>query len=153
MVFRTYTDEVTRRGDNFQSYEAAEAILQGQAVALDETAAGERIVRVADTQGESAIGFAQHDAAAGEDINVARDGCEVRATSATGTIEMGDPVTVADAADAAKEPGEVETATETQVSDGTAAGTLGDYLLGYAVSDDAGAHGDVWVEVNAGGRV
>lgn len=135
MVFRTYTDEVRRQGTNTKSFEAAEAILQGQLVKLDTDSAG-RTVEPSDTDGEAGIiGFAEYDAAAGDDVSVCMTGCEVRATSGTGTVTSGDPVA---SHGGTGEEGEVDTA------------ATGDTPIGIAIADDNGDGGDVWVIVDAG---
>lgn len=136
MVFRTYTDEVVREGDNIKTFEAAEAILQGQLVELDTGSAG-RTVEPSDADGGAAIGFAIADAAVGADVGVAMTTCIVRATSATGTISSGDAIA---SHGATGEEGEVDT------------GAVGDYIVGFAVADDAGANDDVWVYVDLAGQ-
>lgn len=140
MVFRTYTDEVRREGDNTKSFEAAEPILQGQLVKLDTDSPG-RTVEPSDTDGEAIIGFAEYDAAAGQDVSVCLTGTVVRATSATGTITSG--TYVASGGGVTGEEGEVK------------AHAAGEHTVGVALEDDAGANGDVWVYVDlgAGGEV
>ena len=150
MAFRTYADQVLLEGDNTKTFEAAEPIQQGQLVKLDTDSAG-RTVEPADADGEQTIGFAIYSVAAGEQVAVAMDGCVVRATSATGTVASGNFVT--SGGGGTGEEGEVMAATQTTVSDGTAAGTKGDYVIGFAVEDDAGAHDDAIVYVNTGGLV
>lgn len=137
MVFRTYTEEVVREGDFFHSFEAAEAVMQGQLVKLDTDAAG-RTVEPSDTDGEAAIGFAQYDAEAGAEVSVALPGCIVRATSGTGTIASQDLVA---SHGGTGEEGEVDTA------------EAGDTPIGVAVADDAGGGEDVWVYVTFGGAL
>lgn len=144
MVFRTYTDDVLIDGENTRRYEAAEAILAGQTVKADQDSAG-RTVEPSDADGEAVLGVALQDAAAGQQVTVARDGCIVRATSGTGTIASGDPVA---SHGATGEEGELDTAVE---SDATVATPVeGDFILGWANADDAGANDDVIVEINLG---
>lgn len=130
MVFRTYTDDVLIDGENTRKFEAAEAILAGQLVELD--AAAGRTVEPSDADGALAVGFAIADAAAGQMVAVATAGCIVRATSATGTIASGELVA---SHGATGEEGELDSA------------AAGDYPIGQALQDDAGANDDVVVLV------
>lgn len=148
MVFRTYEEQVLQEGDASHTFEAAEAVEQGQLVKADVDNSG-RTVEPSDTDGEPALGFALYSAAAGEDVAVALPGCVVRATSATGTIASGDYVS--SAGGAGGEEGELQTATNTTTSDGTAAGTEGTDIVGIALADDAGVNDDVIVYVTHGG--
>jgi hypothetical protein len=136
MAFRTYTDDVLIDGDNVRSYEAAEAVSQGQLVEADTGSAG-RTVEPSDADGGSAVGFALHDASSGDMIAVAGQGCVVRATSGTGSIASGEYVA---SHGASGEEGELATA------------VVGDYVVGFALSDDAGTNDDVVVEVILGGQ-
>jgi predicted RecA/RadA family phage recombinase len=98
----------------------------------------EETVEPSDADGEVVYGVALHDAAAGEQVTVARDGTKVRATSGTGSVASGELVA---SHGATGEEGEVASAAS------------GDYVLGVAVADDAGTNDDVRVEINLGGQV
>lgn len=139
MVFRTLAEDVlidSGHNANLRSYYAEEAVLAGQVVKLGTT--NDEAVEPSDTDGELVVGVALTDAAAGEQVTVARDGCKVRATSATGTVAGGELVA---SHGATGEEGEVDSA------------TTADYYLGIAVADDDGANDDVLVEINIGGPV
>lgn len=136
MVFRTLTEDVLIDSGvdaNLRSYEAEEAILAGQVVKMGTT---DEQVQPSDTDGEVVVGVAVEDAAAGNQVTVARDGCKVRATSATGTVESG--TYVQSGGGATGEEGEVM------------AKAAGNPYLGIAVTDDVGANDDVLVEINIG---
>lgn len=148
MVFRTYVDDVLIEGDATHTFEAAEAIEQGQLVKADLNNTG-RTVEPSDTDGEPALGFALYSVSAGEDVAVAMEGTVVRATSGTGTIVSG--AYLSSAGGVTGEEGEVQTATDTVMSDGTAAGTEGTDIVGIALEDDDGANDDVIVYVTFGG--
>lgn len=133
MVFRTLTEDVLIDSGvdaNLRSYEAETAVLAGQVVRHG--TADESVIPSA-TDGEDVLGVAVEDAAAGQQVTVARDGCKVRATSSTGTIGMGDWVA---SHGGTGEDGTVDTA------------VVGDAKLGVAVAADAGANDDVLVEIN-----
>jgi hypothetical protein len=133
MAFRTYTDEVLIAGDALHSFTAEEAVQQGQLV---KPGAADSSVEPSDTDGEFAIGFAQYDAAAGEMVSVATGGCIVRATSGTGSVSAGAPVT---SHGGTGEEGEL-----------AAAAATGDKTVGVALADDAGTNDDVVVLVDLG---
>lgn len=133
MAFRTYTQEVVDAGEDLRGFTANSAIKQGQLVTL----AGDYAVDPSSTDGESALGFAAYDAAAGEEVLVALDGTEVLATSGTGAIAAGDLVT---SHGGTGEPGEVATA------------ATGDYPIGVALEADSGDGDDVRVYVQTGGQ-
>lgn len=132
MTFPTYTTNVVKEGhDNIRTFEAAEAVTQGQAVKLDGNNAG-RTVEPSDTDGEKCIGFAVYDASSGEEVAVAINGAVVRAVSATGSISSGDWV----ASDGGtSDEGELETAAS------------GDHPIGIALADDTGTGTEASVEV------
>jgi predicted RecA/RadA family phage recombinase len=135
MVFRDVTDDVLIDSGvdaNLRSYTAEEAVLAGQVV---KAGAAAESVEPSDTDGEDVLGVALEDAAVGDQVTVARDGCKVRATSATGTVSAGDFVA---SHGATGEEGEVDTK------------AAGEAYLGVAVADDAGANDDVKVEINIG---
>lgn len=145
MAFRDYTDKVVESGDALLSYTANEAVKRGQLVKV----LGEDLgVAPSDADGEEAIGFATQTVSAGDTVTVATSGCEVVATSGTGTIARGDFVA---SYGLTGNEGEVDTATKTVMSDGAAAGTRGDYIVGMAIENDVGANDDVRVLVDLGG--
>jgi hypothetical protein len=135
MAFRTLNTDVVQEGDNLSSFTAEEDVAQGQVVKLG---ANGYSVEPSDTDGERVIGVATYDATDGETVAVAMSGCEVLATSGTGSVTAGDPVA---SHGATGEEGEVATAAS------------GDYVLGDALQDDAGDGDDVYVKLDLGGQV
>ena len=135
MAFRTLQTDVVQAGDDLASYTAEEDVLQGQVVKLG---ADGYTVEPSDTDGEAVIGVATYDASSGDSVAVAETGCEVLATSGTGSISAGDKVA---SHGATGEEGEVATAAS------------GDYVLGDALQDDAGDGDDVYVKIDLQGQV
>lgn len=140
MVFRTLSEPVTveptRAGAATRSYVAEEDILQGQFVKAGGTNSDE--VEPSDADGERVVGIALYDASAGGTVTVVEEGAIVRATSGTGTISAGDPVT---SHGGTGEEGEVDTAAS------------GDYIVGRAKKDDVGTNDDVEVALEPEGFV
>lgn len=123
MAFVSYSDQVVEHaGENsILSFEASEDILQGQLVELD--AGSARTVEPSDADGAQAIGFAEYSVSSGDMVSVAVAGAVVRATSGTGSITSGDPIS---AEGGTGEEGEVQAASS------------GDWIIGTALQDDTG---------------
>jgi len=106
-TFRTYSKPVLLRPARdsaiIESYVAEEAISQGQVVAEGGTNADE--VEPSDTDGERCHGIALFDAAAGEMVDVLKQGY-ARVTSGTNSVSAGDPI----ASHGATTEGSVDTA-------------------------------------------
>lgn len=135
MVFRTYTENVLVAGDNLKDYVAEEAVLMGQVV---EAGGADNSVEPADADGNLCVGVALYDAAVGERVTVALDGCLVRATDGAGDIDAGELVA---SHGSTGEEGEV------------AAAAMGDYYVGQARFDGEGDGSDVLIEVKIGGVI
>lgn len=137
MTFVTYSDQVVQNpGENSILYfEASEDILQGQLLELDQDSDSSRTVEPSDTDGGQSIGFAEYGVSSGDMVAVAVAGAVVRATTGTGSIQSGDPVT---AEGSTGEEGELKAASS------------GDWIIGTALFADgtAGAEGSVTVLVS-----
>lgn len=137
MAFRDVTTGVVEYGDNLLPFTANEAVKRGQMVKV----AGEDIgVAPSDADGETVIGLATQSVEAGDQVTVAMPGCEVLATSGTGSITRNDPVA---SHGGTGEEGEVATAAS------------GDETVGIALEGDAGDGEDVrvFLDLGAGGQV
>lgn len=143
MAFRTIADDILIEGEHTRSFLAEEAILKGQV--LEPGTTNDNAVEPSDADGAMVVGIALHDAAAGSMVNVALDGCKVRATSGTGSVSGGDWVS---SYGATGEEGEVQTATATVATGSTPVD--GDYVLGWATDDDSGTNDDVPVIISIG---
>lgn len=69
-------------GDNIKSYTATEAVKAGQVVGHAATGVSEAVVPMDKTSGETAVGVALYDAAAGAQVAVAGPGCEAYVANA-----------------------------------------------------------------------
>lgn len=135
MTFPTYSGQVILEGhDSLRSFEAKEALTQGQLVKLDTDGSG-RTVEPSDTDGEKAYGFAIADYSSGEEATIAGPGAIVRVVSSTGTISSGDPIA---SHGGTGDEGEVDTAAS------------GDWIVAVALQDDTGTgtEGSVIVQVS-----
>jgi len=120
-------------GDALLPFTANEDVKRGQLVKV----AGEDIgVQPSDTDGEDVIGFATQTVSSGDQVTVAVGGCEVLATSGTGSVTRGDMVA---SHGSTGEEGEVATA------------ATGDTVIGQALEADAGTNDDVRVLVTGPG--
>lgn len=86
------------RGDNITDYKATAAIKAGQAVCINATGVSDQVEASVAAAGSKLVGVAIGNAAAGERVAVAGDGCEVYVAQAddTATIDAGHWVTAND---------------------------------------------------------
>jgi hypothetical protein len=134
MAFRTYSKPVltepARAGADIDSYDAENAVSQGQVV---KQGSNEDQVTPSDTDGEKVIGVALYDASSGDIVDVVREANGVRLTSGSGSISADDALA---SHGGSGENGEVDSA------------AAGDYILGTAKRADEGSNDDVIASLN-----
>lgn len=149
MAFRTLSEQVGIATDtgSARKFEAAGDIKKGQLVKLDVNS-GARTAEPSTADGEKAWGVAAYDAAAGDQVLVYGDGCVVRATAGTAGVASGDSIASYGGTGNA---GEVTTASPGTIDFANSTVTRGDYVVGEAVQDAAGANDDVLIELDLQG--